>query len=1109
MQSATINSNTTSPICYDSTPSNIHIITQATGGNGVFSYQWQQLNDTLWNDLLGENGLSFQPHQLTETTSYRVISTSTNNCGSIASSPITINVWPRIDAGQLSDGSVCYNSNTTISFTQTPSGGGNIYDYYWQQSNNNSLFSNITGNNNSTLNTGDLTDTMYYRAIVISQLGCSRDTTNTITISVHSPFVTGTITGNTDTICNNTVPDTLHLYTNCSGGALPYSYQWQSSADNNLFVDIANATNTFLLSEPLTESTYFRLRFTSAEGCGMLYSDTVKIHVLDALQPAVISSNSTTDICYDSIPGNIFATSFASGSRGLFTYQWQQRNSETWTNIPGETNNSYQPQNLTDTTYYRLMATDLNGCGQIASIPISINVWPKINAGILADATICYNSDTLIHFSIPPSGGGDSYSYEWQQSTDSINFTNLMGSLVNAFNTGNLTDTIYYRVIVNSLMGCSFDTSNIAFVHVRNPFTVGHIEGIDTICNGFSPNPLYITNGCNGGAEPYSYQWQQSTDNSNFTNIIGANNTVFQPSSLTQSTYYRLNFISAAGCGLLHSDTIRIHVYNALQPATITSQTTSNICYDSIPNSIYATAPATGGNEAFSYQWQQQSVNGWVNIPGATSTSYQPQNLTNNTNYQLVATSSIGCGEIASTPYTINVWPRINSGILSQGTICYNTDTTITFLTPPSGGGNLYNYQWQQSSDSIVFNTISDATYNSLYTGNLNDTTFYRAIVISNLGCSEDTTASIKINVRRPFTAGKINLYSDSACYGFHPTQNVSMVIPCSGGAQPYYYKWMVGNDSANLNLLQNNNSTTLNPGNIYETTYYQLIFTSSANCGTLPSNIHTIKMNPLPPHHQIDGETEVCYSQYETYTLPTATDAYSYTWSCDGNNGMITSLSPLNDSVEIFWNNPNYTDSIVVSATDNITGCISYHRKGVTTGSETAPERTTVIRKPRSNILICKEDNPSLYYRWGFTDKTTSQEEIIENSNRRYVLLPHDIDTITYYYWVELLPSEYSKCYSRSIYDPANDTQIEQPESAKVSMPSLFHTELPIKIENVNNNNVSCEVFTINGVLIHNAYLGTEKNIEHSVFNLQSGSSYIVRIIIGDEVFTQKTISL
>jgi hypothetical protein len=80
-------------------------------------------------------------------------------------------------------------------------------------------------------------------------------------------------------------------------------------------------------------------------------------------------------------------TSSVTGGQGNYQYQWQDLEGETWMNIQGATNPTYQPQALTSTKQYRLMLTDF--CGVITSnvVTITISPLPTSNAG--ANAVIC------------------------------------------------------------------------------------------------------------------------------------------------------------------------------------------------------------------------------------------------------------------------------------------------------------------------------------------------------------------------------------------------------------------------------------------------------------------------------------------------------------------------------------------------------------------------------------------------------------------------------------------------------------------------------------------------------------------------------------------------
>jgi hypothetical protein len=150
--------------------------------------------------------------------------------------------------------------------------------------------------------------------------------------------------------------------------------------------------------------------------------------------------------------------------------------------------------------------------------------------------------------------------------------------------------------------------------------------------------------------------------------------------------------------------------------------------------------------------------------------------------------------------------------------------------------------------------------------------------------------------------------------------------------------------------------------------------------------------------------------------------------------------------------------------------------------------------------------NDKGLYYQWGYTVKATGEEVVIENSNRRYVLLPHEFDSITYSYWVELLPQKSSYCYSRSYYNPLNDSQIEEPSSSKVIVPSIANSVVPITINNGDENSVYCEVYAISGILVHQKDLGKSSYITYNIESLRKNSLYVVRVKVGNEIFIYKT---
>ena len=88
----------------------------------------------------------------------------------------------------------------------------------------------------------------------------------------------------------------------------------------------------------------------------------------------------------------------------------------------------------------------------------------------------------------------------------------------------------------------------------------------------------------------------------------------------------------------------------------------------------------------------------------------------------------------------------------------------------------------------------------------------------------------------------------------------------------------------------------------------------------------------------------------------------------------------------------------------------------------------------------------------------------------------------------------------------PSNGVDIIDPVENKVVIPSLSRESINITIENVNQELVYCEVYSITGVHQCSYSLGKSSQITHTISNLKKSNTYIVRIIIGSKVYTQRT---
>jgi RHS repeat-associated protein len=360
-----------------------------------------------------------------------------------------------------------------------------------------------------------------------------------------------------------------------------------------------------------------------------------------------------------------------------------------------------------------------------------------------------------------PTGGyctTPSYVYRWEQSTDSINFTEITGAeSLNLSFTAALTQTTWYRRKVYETMNGFVATSPTARVYVVAPLVAGTLSpAAQNVYSGVVPTQLTATAATGGACSGnYQYQWQSSPNGSTFTDIGGATAASYTVPALPATTYYQRRV--TCGSNTLISNRVVINVFPVFQPGTLSVAATT-IAHNTSPGQITGAA-ATGGmcSGAYSYVWMMsQGGLGYTAIPNATSVNYTPANLSVTTSYYRIAT----CGNEVknSNTLTITVAPAFEPGSISSATlnIVSGSAPGAISATAPSGGncGGAYTFQWQSSANGIAFTNIQGATAATYTSPALTVTTAYRRSV----NCGTQTVYSNVITVVvHPGTAAAIN----------------------------------------------------------------------------------------------------------------------------------------------------------------------------------------------------------------------------------------------------------------------------------------------------------------------------------------------------------------
>ncbi|MEP1035101.1 DUF6443 domain-containing protein [Ekhidna sp.] len=538
--------------------------TAACGGNDLTldasgysgNVKWQKKTGSgPWGDY----ALGFPDPLLDEnvtvgtTYSYRVRTQTT--CAAQYSNTITVTLANPLNGGSVSNQSVC-SGETPSSITATSaSGGAGNYTYSWEKKPaSGGSWTNIGGGISlSSSEIGALTQaTQFKRKVIDTQCGVAY--TNTMTVNMHPNLSSGSI-GNAQTVCYNGNPSTLTNTTSASGGNGSISYQWQYSTNGtNGWTNLNGQTGTTYNPPALTSNRWYRRRAIS---CNMtVYTNSIKITVHPSLSAGSISNAQT--LCYNGNPAALTSTGSASGGDGNLSYQWQYslNGSTGWTNLSGQTGTTYNPPALTQSRWYRRRVIS---CGETKyTNSVKITIHPDLNPGAISGAqSICYNNaPSTLGNTTSATGGGSGLTYQWQESTNGISFTNISGTSA-TYQPGILTADRWYRRGA-STNDCSIEYTSSVKVTVDATTNGGSLE--ETVFNSSNVEVFGTTdvNLALTGEVGNIIKWQYKTtgDWVDIANTTDTHNEI----NVTVPTYYRVE-VKNGTCATGYSNEVFVNVF--------------------------------------------------------------------------------------------------------------------------------------------------------------------------------------------------------------------------------------------------------------------------------------------------------------------------------------------------------------------------------------------------------------------------------------------------------------------------------------------------------------------------------------------------------------------
>jgi gliding motility-associated-like protein len=490
-----------------------------------------------------------------------------------------------------------------------------------------------------------------------------------------------------------------------------------------------------------------------------------------------------------------------------------------------------------------------------------------------------------------PKGGDGNYDFQWEQSTDKVNWSNALGTAtLRTFQPPALDLTTYYRRIVNSTSPETYevisDTSRTLEVHVFPAISNNTVSGRDTICFDLQAKTLTGTSPA-GGNGSYNYQWQYSTDQSAW-NAGGTGNS-YDPGRLQQSLYFRRIATSTIHCTHT-SNSVKITVLLSISGNTFVTPDTV-ICENLGPGFLNAKNPANGDG-TYSYEWQFRTSAGiWTSIAASNLNRYNPGALADSTLYRRIVYSGNdrACKD-TSLIKTINVLPAITNNLAATATTRYCAGDTPVMIsgTQPSGGDGIYSYQWRISS-SGDWSVLPGATSMNYAPDQIveTNTRFSRIVVSGNYNACRDTSAELVLDVI-PYITNTLDLADQTICENNTPAQLNSS--PAAGGLGGFTYQWIQQEKDIPgwENAPGDSSQISYAPGALIVTTLFaRKVF--SDICSRVSDTV-TVTVYPAISNNSItvDALQYTCFNTTKSLpgSLPVnGNGSYLYVWEQSSNN--------------------------------------------------------------------------------------------------------------------------------------------------------------------------------------------------------------------------------
>jgi PKD repeat protein len=624
-----------------------------SGGNGSFSYQWQQSTDggVTWNNISGANNPDYDPGILIQTTCYRrIVSTSlcngpqSNTSGSVC---ITVNQDAKALFSFVKD-SAC--APFILSITNTsPSNTNGTYNWY---ANNNFIGTGTSFPGYAILNSSN---SVTIKLVAISAYGCKSDSTQHTFYTLPTPAPSFTVS---DTVgCG---PLTV-TFNNTTPMADTFRYQWDFA--NGQTSTLQQPGSITFNSNPNYGDTIYTVKLYGYNDCDtIVFTKNIRVQ---SKPHAAINPSST-------IGCSPMHVTFSNNSQGLgVTYYWNFGDGVKDTTY--NNNNVLHTYNTGVIDSFTVTLIAVNHCGSdtqhvdIVVTPINIQPAVVINGSQLfgcAPHTVTF---------INNSTGASQLFWDFGDGTPIVTTANAQVQVPHTyFTSGNFTVSI-------KLQNNCTDTTILRQITVYDPPQASFTLNKLLACVG----DTITTNNSSQGANAYEWFWGDNSSTVGFNaSHIYTNPGTYQVVLVAKRTN---NF------GIVCTDTSSATTVTVLSPITAQINIDPSI-KPCAPYLLNVSAVNTTGASQLQWVFYDSSTAPGVFYQTGVSASYV-YNKAGTYSVKLIIRNAAGCVDSTTQTFTVYRKPLLSFTPLNVKTC--NTDTTASFhVTVNYAGTDPVNIKW-------------------------------------------------------------------------------------------------------------------------------------------------------------------------------------------------------------------------------------------------------------------------------------------------------------------------------------------------------------------------------------------------------------------------------